>query len=198
MATCQACGTDIIGRDRFCRNCGAPISTLVEDLTDTYRFNPADQPSTTGPIDPTNRFYTPPPAAYAGPQNTVQTASLGKKLFQRKFIWLMSFLLLVAFIVTSIGFVIMPSRDRQPAQAEEQDEEDRQSFEEAVQNALGFKYGSFSASDFPDARGIFVNSLMSDDSPAALAKIQAGDLLMELNDQLVRNNSEFWHTAWVK
>jgi S1-C subfamily serine protease len=44
--------------------------------------------------------------------------------------------------------------------------------------------------EFPDVQGILVNNLMSDDSPASLAKIQAGDLLMELNDKQVRNDNE--------
>src|SRR5262245_66675832 len=52
----------------------------------------------------------------------------------------------------------------------------RHKYEEAVQNALGFKQGAYSATEFPGVQGIFINNLMSDDSPAALAKIQAGDL----------------------
>jgi S1-C subfamily serine protease len=66
----------------------------------------------------------------------------------------------------------------------------RHKYEEAVQNALGFKQGVYLATEFPDIHGIFINNLMSDDSPAALAKIQAGDLLTELNNQQVRNDSE--------
>jgi len=66
----------------------------------------------------------------------------------------------------------------------------RQKYEEAVQNALGFKQGVYSATEFPAIQGIFINNLMSDDSPAALANIQAGDLLTELNNQQVRNDSE--------
>ncbi|MBO0719540.1 MAG: PDZ domain-containing protein [Blastocatellia bacterium] len=66
----------------------------------------------------------------------------------------------------------------------------RQKYEEAVQNALGFKQGVYSATEFPGVQGIFINNLMSDDSPAALANIQAGDLLTELNNQHVRNDSE--------
>jgi type III secretion system FlhB-like substrate exporter len=66
----------------------------------------------------------------------------------------------------------------------------RQKYEEAVQNALGFKQGVYSATEFPGIHGIFINYLMSDDSPAALANIQAGDLLTELNNQQVRNDSE--------
>jgi S1-C subfamily serine protease len=66
----------------------------------------------------------------------------------------------------------------------------RQKYEEAVQNALGFKQGVYSATEFPGIQGIFINNLTSDDSPAALANIQAGDLLTELNNQQVRNDSE--------
>jgi hypothetical protein len=66
----------------------------------------------------------------------------------------------------------------------------RHNYEEAVQNALGFKQGVYSATEFPGIHGIFINNLMSDDSPAALANIQAGDLLTELNNQQVRNDSE--------
>jgi len=66
----------------------------------------------------------------------------------------------------------------------------RHKYEEAVQNALGFKQGAYSATEFPGVQGIFINNLMSDDSPAALAKIQAGDLMTELNKQEVRNDNE--------
>jgi hypothetical protein len=66
----------------------------------------------------------------------------------------------------------------------------RQKYEEEVQNALGFKQGVYSATEFPGIHGIFIDNLMSDDSPAALANIQAGDLLTELNNQQVRNDSE--------
>jgi S1-C subfamily serine protease len=66
----------------------------------------------------------------------------------------------------------------------------RHNYEEAVQNALGFKQGVYSATEFPGVQGIFINNLISDDSPAALANIQAGDLLTELNNQQVRNDSE--------
>src|SRR5215467_171829 len=66
----------------------------------------------------------------------------------------------------------------------------RQKYEVAVQNALGFKQGVYLATEFPGIHGIFIAYLMSDDSPAALANIQAGDLLTELNNQQVRNDSE--------
>src|SRR5262249_13453874 len=66
----------------------------------------------------------------------------------------------------------------------------RQKYEEAVQNALGFKQGVYSATEFPGVQGIFINNLTSDDIPAALAHVKAGDLLTELNNQQVRNDSE--------
>jgi membrane-associated protease RseP (regulator of RpoE activity) len=66
----------------------------------------------------------------------------------------------------------------------------RQKYEEAVQNALGFKQGAYSAWEFPGVQGIFINNLVSDDSPAAVANIQAGDLLTELNNKQVRNDVE--------
>jgi hypothetical protein len=66
----------------------------------------------------------------------------------------------------------------------------RLKYEEAVQNALGFKQGVYSATEFPGIHGIFIDNLTSDDGPAALANIQAGDLLTELNNQQVRNDSE--------
>ena len=106
----------------------------------------------------------------------------------------------IFFVGIGIGSIIdddSPSDRRQRAAARDRTEAAiaRREYEEAVQNALGFKQGVYSASEFPDAQGIFVNSLMSDDSPAALAKIQAGDLLTELNDQQVRNNSELSQTV---
>ena len=66
----------------------------------------------------------------------------------------------------------------------------RRSFEEAVQNAMGFTPSSVSDVVYPDIQGIFVTSLTSDDSPAAVARIQAGDVLIELGDQPVRNTPE--------
>jgi serine protease Do len=44
--------------------------------------------------------------------------------------------------------------------------------------------------EYPDLSGVFVTSLTSDDSPAALAKIQAGDALIEVADQPVRTTGE--------
>jgi S1-C subfamily serine protease len=130
-----------------------------------------------------------------------QTATLVKALLRQKFIWALLALTLFTFVGLGIGLGRGMSRRRasdwgreraeaQQAQDEMNDEIARHKYEEAVQNGLGFKQGNYSATEFPDVQGIFINNLMSDASPAALAKIQGGDLLTELNDQLVRNDSE--------
>ncbi len=198
MTTCQACGIEIIGRDRFCRNCGAPVAVTVEDLTDTSRFNPPSQPSATSqPLsgELTNPFYAAPSPPYPAAQGSApayQTAPVSKNTARRKYFLPLVFMLFCLFIAVGFGvstfFISNSSSDEQDKA--EQIERAEIAYDEAVQNALGFKQGSFSDAEFPDVRGIFVNSLMSDDSPAALARIQAGDVLMELNGQVVRNNSE--------
>jgi serine protease Do len=66
----------------------------------------------------------------------------------------------------------------------------RRSFEEAIQNAMGFTPAPVSDVEYPDVQGVFVTNLISDDSAAAVARIQAGDLLTELGDQPVHNPSE--------
>lgn len=151
--------------------------------------------------DTTNPLYAPPSAAYAAPQGSAplyQTKSLVKRLLKGK--GRLTLMMLVILVVFAAGIGIGSNAGRRRGadrgdeaaveQIEENAEMTRRIYEEAVQNALGFKQGTFSAAEFPDAQGIFINSLMSDDSPAALAKIQAGDLLTELNNQEVRNNSE--------
>lgn len=204
MTICRACSSEIPGPDRYCRNCDTPVAPLVAEFDDTRRFNPsAPLPANAvGVPDATNPLYATPSPAYAAPQASAslyQTASLAKRLLKRRVFRAMFFvLLLAAFFAAGIGIGSNNSRprrgDRGGMTARERNRPDRESarreYEEAVQNALGFMQGRFSAAEFPDAQGIFVNSLMSDDSPAALARIQAGDLLTELNNQPVRNNSE--------
>jgi S1-C subfamily serine protease len=130
-----------------------------------------------------------------------QTATLVKALLRQKLVWALLALTLFTFVVMGIGIGRGMSRRRAPdwgreraeaerAQDEMNDEIARHKYEEAVQNGLGFKQGDYSATEFPGVQGIFINNLMRDDSPAAVAKIQAGDLMTELNDQKVRNNSE--------
>jgi membrane-associated protease RseP (regulator of RpoE activity) len=206
MAICRACSSEIIGSDRYCRNCGVPVAPVVAEFDDTRRFNPsAPLPAAApGTPDHTNPLYSPQYAAYVAPQSSSplrQTATLVKALLRQKLVWALIALMLFTFVVLGIGIGRGISRrravDLREAAAEAQQERDemndenaRRDYEIAVQNALGFKQGDYSATEFPGVQGIFVNNLMSDDSPAALAKIQAGDLLMELNDQQVRNDSE--------
>src|SRR5215510_7041462 len=205
MAICRACSSEIIGSDRYCRNCGATVAPLVAEFDDTRRFNPsAPLPaSAPGTPDPTNPLYAPKYAAYVAPQSSSplrETAMLVKALLRQKLVWALLALMLFTFVVLGIGIGRGVSRRRAPdlreaaeaarARDEINDEIARREYEITVQNALGFKQGDYSATEFPGVQGIFINNLMSDDSPAALAKIQGGDLLTELNNQQVRNNSE--------
>ena len=207
MTICRSCSGEIPAPDRFCRNCGAPAAPAVAELDDTRRFNPsAPLPANApGVPDTTNPLYVPQAAAYAAPQSSIpyQTASLAKKLFRQKSLraFAMIFLLIVLFGAgIGIGSTFSDRGDERRDGMRERDEpgenaeELRAKYEEAVQNALGFKQGNYSATEFPGEQGIFINSLMSDDSPAALAKIQAGDLMTELNNQVVRNDSELSKT----
>ncbi len=185
MTVCRACSAEIIGPDRYCRSCGAPIAPSVGDLVDTARFNPAAHSMP----DPANPLYVAPPAAHAGTHGlnpVYQTAPVSKKLLQWKFI--LPVLVLMLTVLVAIGVTV--GRERRTERRAEQAEMARRLFEEAVQNALGFKQGVLSGAEFTDVHGIFINHLMSDDSPAALAKLQGGDVMLELNGQAVRNNSE--------
>ncbi|MGH9851295.1 MAG: PDZ domain-containing protein [Blastocatellia bacterium] len=196
MMICQACSAEIVGRDRFCRNCGAPVANSIGDLVDTCRLDPNAQSSATaqpGSPDPTNPLYTPPPAAYAaapGVAPSYQTASVGKQPVRRKFVWPAIFLPLSLFLAMGIIIGRDAFQSRQTDRQAERAEIARRSYEEAIQNALGFRTASVSDAEYPTVRGVFVNNLMSDDSPAALANLQAGDVLTDLNDQVVRNNGE--------
>lgn len=201
MASCQACGTDIHGRDRFCRNCGAPVAVSVGDLTDTSRFQseteaPANQ-NAPAFREPTNPFHTPSASGYAGPNYPAtppyNTSSL-KRFIRAKALWLV-FLLVFLVGAVGAGAFLFARTSMVPIDAIISDRDDdresaRQAYVEAVQNSLGFKQGTMSDSEFPGIKGIFVNSLMSDDCPAALAKIEAGDVLLELNSKPVRNDTE--------
>jgi PDZ domain-containing secreted protein len=195
MTICRSCSSEITGPDRYCRNCGVQIAPTVAEFDDTRRFNPS------APHDTTNPLYAPPSGPSVSNQSSAslyRTASLVRTLLRRKFIWA----LIILLFATSIGLGIGIGRNinRRAGytdwrdRVEERDADDaemaRYRYEEAVQNALGFKQGSFLAAEFPEAQGIFVNNLMSDDSPAALAGIQAGDLLTELNNKQVRNDGE--------
>ena len=41
MAICRACSSEIIGSDRYCRNCGSLVAPVVAEFDDTRRFNPS-------------------------------------------------------------------------------------------------------------------------------------------------------------
>ncbi|HEV8485875.1 MAG TPA: PDZ domain-containing protein [Blastocatellia bacterium] len=210
MMICQSCSTELNAPDRFCRNCGAPVASTVGNSADTYRLNNSDPPSAvsqSGSRDLTNPFYAPPAGASPACQSSgslSQTASLIKNLLRRKLVWLAMFLLLS--LVIPIGLTIArdvvrsnraerAERAREAAQAREvrnarQAEIARRSFEQVVQNALGFLPAAVSPAEYPDIQGIFVAGLTSDISPAALANIQAGDVLVEFNGQAVRNSAD--------
>src|SRR5262245_2022533 len=205
MAICRACSSEIIGPDRYCRNCGVPVAPTVAEFDDTRRFNPsAPLPAAApGMPDPTNPLFAHQYAAYAAPQSSSplrQTATLVRAMLRQKLIWALLALMLFTFVALGIGIgrgisrrqaaVLRDEADAYEARGEINDEIARRKYEIEVQNALGFKQGDYSATEFPGVQGIFINNLMSDDSPAALAKIQGGDLLTELNDQKVRNDSE--------
>jgi PDZ domain-containing secreted protein len=206
MAVCRACSSEIIGSDRYCRNCGSLVAPVVAEFDDTRRFNPsAPLPSASpGSPDPTNPLYAPPSAAYAARQDSAPLSLLIKLLFRKNGAWALIAVMLFTFVALGIGIgrgmnrrrpanfggqTTRPARDG--ADIPPVDPETvRQKYEEAVQNALGFRQGAYSAAEFPGVKGIFINNLMSDDSPAALAKIQAGDLMTVLNKQEVRNDNE--------
>jgi membrane-associated protease RseP (regulator of RpoE activity) len=205
MAICRACSSEIIGSDRYCRNCGVVVTPAVAEFDDTRRFRHSAPLPASGPgsPDPTNPLYAPPYAAYAVPKSTSplrQTVALVKALLGQKLTWALLILMVFIFVGMGIGIGRGMSRRRvsdwreaaeaRQAQEEINDEIVRHDYEIAVQNALGFRQGDYSATEFPGVQGIFISNLMSDDSPASLAKIQAGDLLTELNDQQVRNDSE--------
>ena len=211
MMICQSCSAELTAPDRFCRDCGAPVANMAGtgNSADTYRLNTAEPPSAvsqSGSSDLTNPFYAPPSSlSRAGSGSLYRTGSFIKNLLGRQLAWLGIFLLLS--LVIPIGLTIArdvvranraerAERAREAARAREiknvrQAEIARQSFEQMVQNALGFVPAPVSQVEYPDIQGIFVASLTSDTvSPAASAHIQAGDVLIEFNGQAVRNSTD--------
>jgi membrane-associated protease RseP (regulator of RpoE activity) len=210
MTTCQACSSEITAPDRFCRNCGAPVAVSITDSVDTNRFNPSNStpPSAIGGSrELTDQFYTPPSIAASGTQRSgalYQTGSILRKLAHRKLVWLGIILLLVVLIPVglSIGREVVRANRAERYERIRQVQEDRKARELreaeisqrrsglAIQNALGFVPAEVSPVEYPDVAGVFVASLTSDYSPAASAQIQAGDVLIELGDQAVRNSGD--------
>jgi membrane-associated protease RseP (regulator of RpoE activity) len=210
MTNCQACGTETLGHDRFCKNCGAPVAASVEDLADTRRFDPSAPAVNTGSLDPNGSLYAPAPATYPLAQGSAPlhpAQSFIKRMLQRKLVWLLALLLVFLFVGTGVTIGREAVRARRAHRAEQareaqrikqarqikQAEVARRSFEEAVQNAMGFTPSTISDVEYPDVQGVFVSNLIGDDSAAAVARVQAGDLLVELGDQPVRNTEELAH-----
>src|SRR5262249_7482166 len=173
MAICRACSSEIIGSDRYCRNCGVPVAPVVAEFDDTRRFSPsAPLPSASpGSPDPTNPLYAPPSAAYAAPQGSAPLALLVKLMLRKNITWALIAVILFTFVAMGIGIGRGMSRRRppnwggQPARPVRGAEAPafvdpatvRHKYEEAVQNALGFKQGAYSAKAFPDPPGIFIH-----------------------------------------
>jgi membrane-associated protease RseP (regulator of RpoE activity) len=207
MTNCPACGTEILGQDRFCKNCGAPAAASVEDLADTKPFDPSAPTAHTGSLDPNNPLYATAPATYSlaqGSASLLQTQSFIKNLLHRRLILLLAIFLLFLFVGTGVTIGREVVRSRRAHRAEQAREAERlrttrqlkqaevlrRSFEEAIQNAMGFVPAGISEVEYSDLSGVFVTSLTGDDSPAAVARIQAGDVLIELADQPVRNTGD--------
>jgi membrane-associated protease RseP (regulator of RpoE activity) len=210
MTICHACSAEISDPDRFCRTCGAPVATLVEDLVETRQFDPArgSGAAQRGPQDPTSPFYAGPQIPRPMESTAYQTGSLAGKLLhgllriRPKILWPVMILLISLFLTVGVTVGKRALRlagrinhsQRTPVSEDagmvDRPQPHQLSFEESVQNALGFRPAGVPDSEYPGIRGIFVAGLMSDDGPAALANIQAGDVLMELSNQPVRNSAE--------
>jgi S1-C subfamily serine protease len=186
------------------------MSASVEDLADTKRFDPSAPTTNTGSLDSNGPLFVAAPATFPlaqGSSSSLPARSFIKSLLHRKLIWLLAIFLLFLFIGTGVTVgreVVRSRRARRAEQAREaenirktrqlkQAEVLRRSFGEAIQNAMGFVPAGVSEVEYPDLPGVFVSSLTSDDSPAAVAHIQAGDVLIELADQPVRNTGDLAH-----
>ena len=210
MTKCHSCATDMLSTERFCRNCGAPSAVQIEDLAETREFEPAYSSvaaANAGQHASERQFFAPASNTYPlppGSDPSLQTASLIKgfqKLAAKKIVWLLAFLLLLVFIPSGLAIGRSVIRSRRAARAEQardaelarqrrqikQAETAHRTFEESVRNALGFNPSNVSVAEYPDIQGIFVASLTSEYGPAAVAHIQAGDVLIEFGGQPVRN-----------
>jgi membrane-associated protease RseP (regulator of RpoE activity) len=226
MTTCHACGGQINGSDRFCRNCGAPIAALVGDLVETQPFSSTEtssQKTSDKSSDTGDRFQVAPggvqrPGAAAPPP--YQTGSFLKQPLEHRRNWILIvpvvvllFALLVGAGVT-VGRVLHKIAQRQTARegdhrkrvpptdtedgdnqdASDQDANDNDAdggrAEEALQNGLGFVPSEVSDEEYPDIEGVFVGRLTSDTSPAALAHIQAGDVLTQFGETPVSDSGD--------
>jgi membrane-associated protease RseP (regulator of RpoE activity) len=211
MTTCQTCGVKILGPERYCRNCGARVPVLVEDLADTHEFNPASPGEMTieyqRPREP-ERQPSNAPATTRDFGAFDRIAAFIRRLMRRKLAWLALFLLLVIFIPSGLVVgrsMVRAERAKRAEQAREaarikqdrqikQTEVARRASEDAIQKALGFKPEAVSQGEYPDVIGVFVASLTSDYSPAARAGIRAGDVLTEFGGKEVPGGIELAKT----
>src|SRR6266545_493066 len=190
MAICQGCGSEIIGRDRFCRKCGAPVPTSVADLVDTRHLASNAPPHATGAPGShefTAQFYAPPAAYQSGVAPAYQTGSLKKKSGTWKIILLVMVLMCAIFAATGIVISTQGRRNRRNNNGAAAEMARTRSFQDAFRNALGVELSELSKSEFTEVDGAFVNKLTTDEGPAGLAKIEAGDVILELNGQAVKN-----------
>src|SRR5215471_17019817 len=205
MATCQACSGQINRSDRYCRTCGAPVPSLVADLVDTHPFD-SDKPASAAGArtseDPTEPFYSPPASVERLGRTSSslhQTRSFLTRLFEQKRnpLLLVPLLVLIVAILAGTGITIGKNevrriirgrvaeqvrRAQETAQQTAQPQRGRfadsdEAADEAVKNGLGLVPADLSNDEYPDLDGIFVQKLTSDDGPAALAHIQAAEVL---------------------
>lgn len=213
MTTCQACGGQITSSDRFCRNCGARIASLVGDLVETHPFDSTDTAGATEQHDSgdvKDRFCVPPRGverAGPGPSPSYQAGSFVKQLVDQKRNWLLIVPIIVLMFALLVGAGIaigrvlhraqnQPARTnghRQPTAPSDTDDAIDDSDQEvvgddageAVKNGLGLVPSEVPDDEYPNIEGVFVGSLKSDNGPAAQAHIQAGDILTQLGDEPV-------------
>jgi S1-C subfamily serine protease len=133
-----------------------------------------------------------------------QPFSFIKNLLGHKLFLLLGAFLLLLFIGTGAIVTREVVRARRQQRAEDAREMERlrrqrqekqaavarRSNEDAIQNSMGFVPADLINAEYPDTQGVFVTSLTGDDSPAAVATIQAGDVLIEFGDQPIRNSGE--------
>lgn len=210
MTNCQGCGADTLGQDRFCKNCGAPVAVSVEDMADTRRFEPSARVSgalRTGSLDPDGPAYAPAPGGFPRVRSSAPLSQMQlfiKELLRRKLFLLLGGFLLFLLIGTGVTIGRDTVRNRRAHRREQardaerarkakqlkQAETARRALDEAIQNSMGFTPADVVDVEYPDIQGVFVANLTSDDSPAAMARIQAGDVLIELAEQPVLNRED--------
>jgi len=186
----------------------------VADLVDTHPFDsdkPAAAAGARGTEDPTVPFYSPPAAVERLGRTSSslhEARSFLARLFEQKRNWLLvvPLLVLILAILTGTGITIGRNEVRKmirrrvadqvrSAQQATQTQRGRLGdsdgrADEAVENGLGFVPADLSNDEYPDIDGIFVQKLTNDNGPAALAHIQAGDVLTEFGDKQVSDSKD--------